>query len=463
MGAPVLTIVTRASPLARAQSEEALAILTPMLLPGTRCEVIPLDTPGDRDKSTPLGDPAVPDDFFTRDLDQALLSGRADLAVHSAKDLPQRLPPGLRIACLLPARDSRDALVYRAGVGPGGRPPRRIGVSSPRRDAAVRALHPDAERIPLRGTIGERVALLDRGDYDLIIVAACALERLGLAARIGGWLPGATTPLQGHLALVTRAGEREWIERFRPLDFRMRLFEMKPQTGVPASAGAETDGGERTPALLHTGTRPERYTGRGPVVHWPMIQLEPAPRAERIAALAGELADCDSVLFASPFAARCFVDALFHGPGLEAMDGRRLLAVGPATAEDLERLGWRADAVAPGYGGLSGLLAGGACPPGRCFYPCSDAAPLAERAAQLRTAGIEPVPWVFYRTRARTPGSLPSHPFDRVLFASLSGVDAYFTAYPDERAAARTWLAVGASTLAALQKWGLRGECIHED
>jgi uroporphyrinogen-III synthase len=282
----------------------------------------------------------------------------------------------------------------------------------------------------------------------------------GSAARIGGWLPGATTPLQGHLALVTRATDRTWIERFRPLDFRMHLFEQPSPAPVAPTAAGEEQG---RAALLHTGTRPERYTGRGPVLHWPMIELDPAPRAERIAALAGDLGSCVSVLLASPFAARCLVDALFHGPGPEAMDGRRMLAVGPATAEELERLGWRADAVAPGYGGLSALLAGGACTTGRCFYPCSTAAPLAERAAALRAAGLEPVPRVFYRTRPRSPGPLPETPFDRVLFASASGVDAYFTAYPDERVAARTWLAVGASTLAALQKWGVCGECIHED
>ncbi len=228
-----LIVVTRSSRLARTQTEEALQQLR-ALLPDTAFDVRPLQSPGDRDLATPLTDAAVPDDFFTRDLDDALLSGQADLAVHSAKDLPQEIRGELAVAALLPAREIRDALVLRA-TWPADQTPRVIGTSSPNRETHIRTLYPDATTKPIRGTIDQRLEQLDAGDYDAVIVAACALERLGLSERISAWLPYEPAPQQGRLAIVVRRDNAALLRALRPLDVR-RNAGLIAIVGCPADA-----------------------------------------------------------------------------------------------------------------------------------------------------------------------------------------------------------------------------------
>lgn len=227
-----LKLVTRNSPLALAQVEEALAFLR-TLDPAFDAEVIACTSPGDRDLVTSLTDASVPQDFFTRDLDQALLDGRADLAVHSAKDLPDPLPNGLVVAALLPAKDIRDALVLRKDF-PVGQPVRVIGTSSAKRQTEIAARHPDAERRPLRGTIQARLDQLDRGDFDAILVAACALDRLGLHHRISDYLDYEPTPNQGRLAIVVRENRA---------DLRAFLWQadVREQAGMVVLMGAPAD------------------------------------------------------------------------------------------------------------------------------------------------------------------------------------------------------------------------------
>ncbi len=214
-----LIIATRQSPLALAQVEEVRPLLH-TAFPQATLEVRKMQTPGDRDLVTALTDPSVPPDYFTRDLDCDLLEGRADLAVHSAKDLPQTPVPGLSVVALLPARDIREALVARKGMAPSAI--RTIGTSSPRREAELRRLLPAAAMKPLRGTIEQRMAKLDAGEYDALVVAACALERLGLADRITAYLPFDSVPQQGRLALVVRADRAELIQALQPWDVRQR-------------------------------------------------------------------------------------------------------------------------------------------------------------------------------------------------------------------------------------------------
>ena len=128
---PELKIVSRSSPLALLQVDEAMALVEASAGCRVPYTVVSCTTPGDRDLKIDLTDPSVPDDFFTRDLDRMLLEGEADLSVNSAKDLPEHMPEGLRTV-LLPARDIRDALAVRPGL-PAGEQPRVIGTSSPRR------------------------------------------------------------------------------------------------------------------------------------------------------------------------------------------------------------------------------------------------------------------------------------------------------------------------------------------
>ncbi|MBQ9236582.1 MAG: uroporphyrinogen-III C-methyltransferase [Prevotella sp.] len=193
-----IRIVSRQSPLALLQVEEAMS-----LAGITDYEVIKTTSYGDRHKELSLMDEGLAADFFTRELDEALLEGRADIAVHSAKDLPYPLPDGIDLLALTEGKDSSDSLVARDGLTldtlPAGS---RIGTSSAQRKAELLNVRGDVEVVPIRGTIEERIALVDDGTVDALIVATCALDRLGLLHRATERLPFKTHPLQGKLAIT---------------------------------------------------------------------------------------------------------------------------------------------------------------------------------------------------------------------------------------------------------------------
>lgn len=225
-----IRVIARGSPLSRIQTGEGLERVQPAF-PGVRFETRWLESVGDKDLKTPLTDPSVPTDFFTRELDDELLADRADVAVHSAKDLPDPLPEGIALAALLPARDTRDALAIRPGLALDDI--RVVGTSSPTREAAIRERWPEATCKAIRGNIGQRLAQLDAGDYDAVIIAACALERLGLADRVSDLLDYETTPQQGRLAFTVRADRHDLLKAFRAVDVR-RTAGLVALVGCPA-------------------------------------------------------------------------------------------------------------------------------------------------------------------------------------------------------------------------------------
>lgn len=218
MGSRKLIIVSRESALAVAQVHEAMVHLRPVFPEPINVEIKPCTTPGDRDLKTSLSDPNIAQDYFTRDLDISLLEGKADIAIHSAKDLPVPLPPGLKIAALLPARDIRDALVIRDGLTI--EQVKIIGSSSPKRNAELIKLNSSWTQKPIRGPVPSRLQQLDRGDFDAVVIAACALERLNLTARIHSMMPWDPTPNQGRLALVTRKDDTDLLDCLKKLDIR---------------------------------------------------------------------------------------------------------------------------------------------------------------------------------------------------------------------------------------------------
>jgi hydroxymethylbilane synthase len=183
-----LTIGSRGSKLALWQAGWMKAQLNG-LYPRTQVSVEIIKTSGDVLKDAPLaaiGGKGV----FTKELEEALLDGRIDLAVHSLKDLPTVLPEGLRIAAITEREDARDALILRAGFAV-ERPsiknlPRgaTVGTSSPRRVSQLKHLRPDLNVKELRGNVDTRLRKLDAGDYDAVILASAGLRRLGLAERI---------------------------------------------------------------------------------------------------------------------------------------------------------------------------------------------------------------------------------------------------------------------------------------
>jgi hydroxymethylbilane synthase len=216
-----INVLARRSPLSQVQVleiERELHAFYPVLC----LKPIFVDTPGDRDRSTSLRD-MEKTDFFTRDIDQRLLQGEADVAVHSAKDLPDPLAEGLEIIALTKGVDSSDALVLRAGVSLSTLPcGSKIGSSSERREEMVQAMCPSTELefVDIRGNIGERLALLDRGEVDGVVIAEAALIRLGLTQRNRVRLEGKTPAGQGQLAVVARSENRVMKELFAPLDSR---------------------------------------------------------------------------------------------------------------------------------------------------------------------------------------------------------------------------------------------------
>jgi hydroxymethylbilane synthase len=216
-------IGTRTSPLALKQVEEVLSALK-KFYPGIGAEITGIDTYGDKDKTTPISE-IEKSDFFTREIDRALLEGKIDFAVHSAKDLPDILEEGLFIAAITESIDPLDVLVSKSGLKLNQLPRgAKIGTSSLRRKKALKEFRPDFEIIDIRGNIAER---LRRKWLDGIVIASAGLVRLGLEDRITERIPFDILrphPLQGSLAIATRSSDSGLIRELSVLDSRERVF-----------------------------------------------------------------------------------------------------------------------------------------------------------------------------------------------------------------------------------------------
>ena len=191
---------TRSSSLALWQTSQVLDLFG-RVFPEAQFRSLEISTPGDTDRTTDLRE--SPDNFFTQTLDEAVLSGEVDFAVHSAKDLPYPVADGLDWFWLPDAGDRRDVLI-------GSLEPKTIGVSSDRRSEYAAKRFPNAQQLPIRGNIEERIAQVDDGTFDLIIMAGVALQRLGLEDRIAEWIPLSeldTPEAQGALAMTFRKND----------------------------------------------------------------------------------------------------------------------------------------------------------------------------------------------------------------------------------------------------------------
>ena len=221
MIAPVIRIGTRSSELALRQAREVAAALDKR---GLASELVTYTTIGDRVLDRPLSEIGAKG-LFTAELEADLLHGRTDCAVHSLKDLPTADPAGLTIVALLEREDPRDALVVRPGITarslrelPHGA---RVGTSSLRRRAQLRAARPDLDVRELRGNVGTRLRKIDEGEVDAALLAAAGLRRLGLEARIVAlldppdWL---SAPGQGAIAVQARSNDPGMIAQLATLD-----------------------------------------------------------------------------------------------------------------------------------------------------------------------------------------------------------------------------------------------------
>jgi hydroxymethylbilane synthase len=220
MNPSTLRIATRKSALALWQAEHVAALLR-TTHPGLTVELVPMSTRGDEILDKPLATIGGKG-LFLKELEVAMLEGRADLAVHSLKDVPAELEPGFVLPAILPRADAADAFVSNDHAELASLPQgARVGTSSLRRQAQLRALRPDLQLLDLRGNVGTRLGKLDAGDYDAIVLACAGLERLGLAARIRSrlaapdWLPA---PGQAAIAIEARGDQPAVLALLAALD-----------------------------------------------------------------------------------------------------------------------------------------------------------------------------------------------------------------------------------------------------
>lgn len=220
MNPSTLRIATRKSALALWQAEHVAALLR-ATHPGLAVELVPMTTRGDEILDQPLATIGGKG-LFLKELEVAMLEGRADLAVHSLKDVPAQLEPGFVLPAILPRADAADAFVSNDYADLAALPQgARVGTSSLRRQAQLRALRPDLVLRDLRGNVGTRLGKLDGGDYDAIVLACAGLERLGLATRIRSrlaapdWLPA---PGQAAIAIEAREGQAGVLALLAALD-----------------------------------------------------------------------------------------------------------------------------------------------------------------------------------------------------------------------------------------------------
>ena len=214
----LIRIGSRGSRLALTQAEVAAARLR---YAGFEIALVPITTSGDRDRTRPFGEIGGRG-LFVKELEEALLSRRVDVAVHSAKDMTSTDPAGLVVGAYLPRDDPRDALCGAAELRPG----MRIGTASARRRAQLLWLEPEVSVEPLRGNVETRLRKRGERSLDAVVLAACGLERLGLRSEIGHrfdpeeLLPEAG---QGALALQVRPGEEELVGHVDDAETRRRV------------------------------------------------------------------------------------------------------------------------------------------------------------------------------------------------------------------------------------------------
>jgi hydroxymethylbilane synthase len=264
--ASVLRIGSRGSPLALIQARAVQSGLAAAAgLDARRIEIVAIRTTGDAVQDRPLAE-AGGKGLFTKEIEEALIAGKIDLAVHSSKDLPTFLPAGLVLAGFLPREDPRDAFISRKAktlreLAAGA----VVGTASPRREALVKRFRPDLKVVTLRGNVETRLAKLDAGEVDATILAVAGLKRLGLLAEATAILgPDEFLPAvgQGAIGIETRADDANTRALVAKVD--------DPDTAIALAAEraflAVLDGSCRTPIGGHAEINGENIRFRGVIV-----------------------------------------------------------------------------------------------------------------------------------------------------------------------------------------------------
>jgi hydroxymethylbilane synthase len=266
MSTDSLRIATRKSPLALWQAEHVRERLREAN-PGLRVELVTMSTQGDRVLDSPLAKIGGKG-LFVKELEQGMLEGRADIAVHSMKDVPVELPHGLGIGAILEREDPQDAFVSNRFGSIDELPEgARLGTSSLRRQCQLRARRPDLQLSDLRGNVNTRLSRLDQGDYDAIVLACAGLKRLGMAARITRALtPEELLPAigQGVIGIECRLDDEIVRRLIEPLEHAPTRLRVQAERAFNAALA----GGCQAPVAGFSLLEHDRLELRG-LVGWP--------------------------------------------------------------------------------------------------------------------------------------------------------------------------------------------------
>jgi hydroxymethylbilane synthase len=259
---------SRGSRLALVQAELAADALR-AAYPDVDVAIVPMTTAGDRDRSKPFGEIGERG-VFVKEIEEALLAGRIDAAVHSAKDMTSTNTAGLAVGAYLPREDPRDALCGADGLRPG----MRVGTASVRRRAELLSLEPSLSVEPLRGNVDTRLRKMGERGLDAIVLSSAGLDRLGLSGEIGyRFPPEELLPEagQGAVALQVRAGEEELVAAVDDVATRRRVEAERACVariggGCLAPVAAHHDGKSLTALIAgEDGAWVERRSGGDPV------------------------------------------------------------------------------------------------------------------------------------------------------------------------------------------------------
>jgi hydroxymethylbilane synthase len=381
-----LSIGARGSPLSRAQVEEVARELASHHA-GYRFVPHWIVTHGDYDQKTSLR-MLEKTDFFTKEVDEQQLNGAFRISIHSAKDLPEPLKTGLTVVAITKGVDPSDVLVIRDDVLPNNPV---IGTSSIRREKEILKAYPGAKIVDIRGAIHERLAQLDSGKFDGVVIAKAALIRLGIENRKEIPLACPVAPLQGQLAVVARSDDTEMAALFSCIDCR--------------------------PRLLYTGLEPpEMRTKR--LIHHPLIKTVPLnPSFEG-------LKEATHVILTSKMAVTYFMERV----SLKEVQSKQFISVGKMTTEKLSSYGISAITTAhtESQEGIIELLKESkAC----IFWPHSTRSrPILLQF--LEENGFSYTSCELYDTQFQCPAEpIDFDQIDEIFFSSSSTVDAFFSLF----------------------------------
>lgn len=458
----VLRVGSRTSPLALVQVKEILKAFG-KIAPGTSVKIIGINTVGDRDKKTPISE-MEGTDFFTREIDEALLRHEIDFAVHSAKDLPDVMPKGIVVAAVTASVNPYDVLVSLRNLSlrelPEGA---RVGTSSERRKAQLRAYRPDLTIVDIRGTMQERLDKLESEDLNAVVIAGAGLLRLGLGRYITEQISLDILkphPLQGSLAVTVRQEDKMLQKLFSKLD-RKKIASYA--ISLLSQKNIQNGRTVRRKRILVTGTSIDRFKDLGEIVHTPVIEIRPVQDPRDMNAAINHLARYDGIVFTSKQGVQYFLEGLKKKmKNISAAKGKEIIAIGKTTARRLSEFGLPATRVAreESSAGIVRMLGQFSLKGKHFLVPRSELSNDWMVKAMRRTGAIVDTVIVYRNVPAKVVKQ-DLNKIDEVVFTSPSTVKNFLKIYREIPRHMKV-TAIGPVTKACLKEYGIRAAIIRK-